>query len=74
MTTRSVAVIGAGLGGLTAALALIDKGFDVTVFEQSSELREVGAGVQLGPNAMRVYRALGLEQTIADFFVRSRSP
>jgi salicylate hydroxylase len=67
MTTRSVAVIGAGLGGLTAALALIAKGFDVTVFEQSIELREVGAGVQLGPNAMRVYRALGLEQTIAEF-------
>ena len=67
MTTRTVAVAGAGIGGLTAALALIDKGFDVTVFEQSNELREVGAGVQLGPNAMRVYRALGMEQTIAGF-------
>lgn len=67
MTARTVAVVGAGLGGLTTALALIDKGFDVTVFEQSSELREVGAGVQLGPNAMRVYAALGLDRTIADF-------
>jgi len=67
MTTRTVAVAGAGLGGLTAALALIDRGFDVTVFEQSSELREVGAGVQLGPNAMRVYAALGLDRAIAAF-------
>jgi salicylate hydroxylase len=67
VTARTVAVVGAGLGGLTTALALIDKGFDVTVFEQSSELREVGAGVQLGPNAMRVYAALGLDRTIADF-------
>jgi salicylate hydroxylase len=67
MTTRKVAVAGAGIGGLTAALALIDKGFDVSVFEQSNELREVGAGVQLGPNAMRVYRALGMEETIAGF-------
>ena len=67
MSTRTVAVAGAGLGGLTAALALIDRGFEVTVFEQSSELREVGAGVQLGPNAMRVYAALGLNDTIAAF-------
>jgi salicylate hydroxylase len=66
MTTRTVAVVGAGIGGLTAALALIDRGFDVTVFEQSNELREVGAGVQLGPNAMRVYAALGLDGAIAD--------
>jgi salicylate hydroxylase len=67
VTTRTVAVAGAGLGGLTAALALIAKGFDVSVFEQSSELREVGAGVQLGPNAMRVYAALGFDRTIAGF-------
>jgi salicylate hydroxylase len=62
-----VAVVGAGIGGLTAALALAAKGFDVGVYEQSNELREVGAGVQLGPNAMRVYAALGLDQTIAGF-------
>ncbi len=67
MSARTVAVAGAGLGGLTAALALLNRGFDVKVFEQSSELREVGAGVQLGPNAMRVYAALGLDRTIAGF-------
>ena len=67
MSAQKVAVAGAGIGGLTAALALIGKGFDVTVFEQSNELREVGAGVQLGPNAMRVYDALGLASTIESF-------
>jgi salicylate hydroxylase len=67
VTARSIAVAGAGLGGLTAALALLQRGFDVSVFEQSNELREVGAGVQLGPNAMRVFAALGLEEAIAAF-------
>lgn len=67
MTARSVSIAGAGIGGLTAALALLDAGFDVRVFEQSSELREAGAGVQLGPNAMRVYAALGLAPAIAAF-------
>lgn len=64
--TRSIAVVGAGLGGLTAALSLINKGFEVVVFEQSKELHEVGAGVQLSPNAMRVFAALGIEQKIID--------
>ncbi len=67
MTAKTVAVVGAGMGGLTAALALIKKGFDVSVYEQASELREVGAGVQLGPNAMRVYAALGLDAVISRF-------
>ncbi len=45
-----ILIAGAGLGGLTAALALIQRGHDVRVFEQAAELREVGAGVQLGAN------------------------
>lgn len=57
-----VSVVGAGLGGLAAAIALRQRGFDVTVFEQSAEITEIGAGVQLGPNAMKVLMALGLEQ------------
>jgi salicylate hydroxylase len=61
---KRVAIVGAGLGGLTAALALVAKGFDVTVFEQSHELREIGAGVQLAPNAMKVLMALGLEKQV----------
>lgn len=59
-----IAIVGAGLGGLCAAIALRSRGFEVKVFEQAPKLGEVGAGVQLGPNATRVFRALGLEQEI----------
>jgi salicylate hydroxylase len=59
MTERMV-VSGAGIGGLCAALALLQRGFDVTVCEQASELREVGAGVQLSPNGTRVLASLGV--------------
>jgi salicylate hydroxylase len=61
-----VAVIGAGLGGLTAAIALRHFGCEVTVLEQAPQLGEVGAGVQLSPNAVKVLRALGLEQRALD--------
>ena len=57
-----VSIIGAGLGGLAAAIALRQRGCEVTVFEQAAEITEIGAGVQLGPNAMRVLMALGLEE------------
>src|SRR3954462_7410052 len=53
---------GAGLGGLNAAIALRQRGFDVTVYEQSDVLGEIGAGIQLSPNAMRVLIALGLDR------------
>jgi salicylate hydroxylase len=56
-----ILIAGAGLGGLTAALALIRRGHQVRVFEQATELREVGAGVQLGANGTRILIALGLE-------------
>jgi salicylate hydroxylase len=59
---RQVAVVGAGLGGLTAAIALRQRGFDVTVYEQSDRLGEIGAGIQLSPNAMRVLIGLGLDR------------
>jgi salicylate hydroxylase len=58
---RRVAIVGAGLGGLAAAVALRQRGFDVMVFEQSPTLGEVGAGIQVAPNAMKVLRALGLD-------------
>ena len=51
-----VLIAGGGLGGLTAALALLTRGHRVRVFEQANELREVGAGVQLGANGTRLLR------------------
>ncbi|MGH2888099.1 MAG: FAD-dependent monooxygenase [Solirubrobacteraceae bacterium] len=61
-----VAIIGGGIGGLVAAHALVRRGIDVAVYEAAPELREIGAGVALGPNAMKVLRALDLEQTVRE--------
>ncbi|MGJ4997808.1 FAD-dependent monooxygenase [Bradyrhizobium sp. HKCCYLS3077] len=61
MTLRTVTVAGAGIGGLTAALALAAKGFRVVVLEKAERLEEVGAGLQLSPNASRILIDLGLE-------------
>ncbi len=55
-----VAVVGGGIGGLTAAVALVRKDIDVTVYEQAPELLPVGASLALGPNATRLLGALGL--------------
>ena len=57
-----ILVAGAGIGGLAAAAALHRRGFDVTVIEQAPQLGEVGAGLQVSPNAVRVLRGLGLEE------------
>ena len=65
-----VLVAGAGLGGLTAALALSRAGFRVTVLEQADALREVGAGIQISANAVKVFRALGLEAGLDAVAVR----
>ena len=59
-----VAIMGGGIGGLTAALALHQAGAEVAVYEAAPELKEIGAGVVLHPNAMRVLRALGLEEGV----------
>ena len=61
---RDVLIAGAGLGGLTAALALIQRGHRVRVFEQASELKEVGAGVQIGSNGSRLLISLGLQEAM----------
>ena len=55
-----IAIAGAGIGGLAAAVALRRDGHEVTVFEQASQLSEIGAGIQLSPNANRVLTWLGL--------------
>ncbi|ANQ85596.1 salicylate hydroxylase [Azoarcus olearius] len=55
-----VIVIGGGIGGLAAALALVRQGFSVKVLEQAAEIGEIGAGIQLGPNAFHAFDALGV--------------
>lgn len=60
-----IVIAGAGLGGLTAALALLRKGFEVTICERTETFAPIGAGIQIGPNASRVLLALGLEEALA---------
>jgi salicylate hydroxylase len=59
-----IAIIGAGIGGLTAAVALRQRGFEVAIYERVERLEEVGAGLQIGPNGVKVLRALGLEDEL----------
>jgi salicylate hydroxylase len=61
----SVAIVGGGIGGLTAALSLLRAGFDVHVYERASALSEIGAGVQISPNASRILHGLGLAEDLA---------
>ena len=70
MTGLSVAVIGGGIGGTSAALSLLQSGVDVQVYEQAKELREVGAGIQISPNASRVLHRLGLAEALAEMGVK----
>lgn len=62
---QKILIIGAGIGGLAAALALRAHGANVTVLEQAEEISEVGAGLQITPNGVAVLRALGLEDQLA---------
>ena len=59
-TDSPVLVAGGGIGGIAAALALVRRGFVVKVLEQAPELGEIGAGIQLGPNAFAAFDALGI--------------
>jgi len=59
-------IVGAGIAGLTAALAVAAAGFRAVVVERSAELLEIGAGIQLSPNAGRVLSALGLDAALDD--------
>jgi 2-polyprenyl-6-methoxyphenol hydroxylase-like FAD-dependent oxidoreductase len=62
----SIAIIGAGIGGLTAAALLSRLGFDVTIYEQAARFARVGAGIQQTPNAMQVHRRLGTEARLRE--------
>lgn len=65
LTQPRIAVVGAGIGGLTFALAMREHGLDVQIFEQTDQLREVGAAVALSGNATRFYEKWGLGEELA---------
>jgi salicylate hydroxylase len=65
MQHTQVLISGGGLGGLSAALALAERGFEVTVIERAAEFTEIGYGIQLGPNATRILKRYGLWETVA---------
>jgi salicylate hydroxylase/6-hydroxynicotinate 3-monooxygenase len=69
----SVAIVGAGMGGLATAAALRRVGIDATVYEQAAQFLRLGAGIQIGCNAMKVLRGLGLESRLrgGSFYPRS---
>jgi 6-hydroxynicotinate 3-monooxygenase len=73
MTKLSVAVVGAGMGGLATAAALHRAGIAVNVYEQASKFTRLGAGIQIGCNAMKVLRGFGLEPVMraSAFYPRS---
>ncbi|MGE5818511.1 MAG: FAD-dependent monooxygenase, partial [Deltaproteobacteria bacterium] len=70
MTRHKIVIAGAGIGGLTAGASLLQAGHDVMVFEQASELTEIGAGLQLSANATHVLHHLGLGPALAEVGVR----
>ncbi|WP_424964513.1 MULTISPECIES: FAD-dependent monooxygenase [unclassified Dinoroseobacter] len=70
---REITVLGAGIGGLCAAICLAARGARVTVLEQADEIREVGAGIQISPNGLCVLNALGLGARLSEMSMRSEA-
>jgi salicylate hydroxylase len=70
---KRVLIIGGGIGGLTAALCLIDAGFGVEVYERSAALTETGAGIQISPNGIKVLERLGLNAALAKVAFRPQA-
>ena len=70
---KRIAVIGGGIGGMTAAAALHQRGFEVSIYERAANLGEVGFGLQLGPNAVKVARAIGILDELKSFAVEPSS-
>jgi len=73
MPVEHAAIIGAGIAGLTAALALARRGISSDIFEQASELAEVGAGLQISPNASRVLAELGVLDGLTSLWLEPQS-
>jgi 6-hydroxynicotinate 3-monooxygenase len=73
MTRLSVAIIGAGMGGMATAAALQRAGIEANVYEQAGKFARLGAGIQIGCNAMKVMRSFGLEKFMREqcFYPRS---
>lgn len=67
--SRNIVIAGAGIGGLTAALAVAARGFRAVIMERAEKLEEAGAGLQLSPNASRVLIDLGLEKDLAPYVI-----
>jgi salicylate hydroxylase len=68
-SSRTIVIAGAGIGGLTAALTVANRGFRVVLLDRAKRLSETGAGVQISPNAARVLIALGLEEHLKPVLV-----
>ena len=68
-----IVIVGAGLGGLSAAATLLQQGHRVRVFEQAAQLGEVGAGIQMSANAMKVLDRLGLRAALEPLAVRPQA-
>lgn len=64
---RPILIAGGGVGGLTAAIALAQKGYRVTVLEQAEEIKPIGYGIQLGPNAFHMFERLGLARELLSY-------
>ncbi|HEY1297920.1 MAG TPA: FAD-dependent monooxygenase [Chloroflexota bacterium] len=69
-----VAIVGGGIGGVATANALLQKGIEVGVYEQAPELKEVGAGVAIHPNGVRMLRRLGFGEQLAHLGARWTDP
>jgi salicylate hydroxylase len=69
MAVESVAIVGAGIAGLTAGLSFASKGVQCDMFEEATELTEVGAGLQISPNAARVLAKLGVLEELENIWM-----